>query len=138
MRNIESLKRDIDFQKEQLNLSLDEEYFKTVCELRQVRISRESTKCRDRMKKKIDAILRKRDSHTIDERWVVNLSSRDLTTPQKSILSKGLSFAPAPRKIPIPMIMMNKYHGLNTRAQGAGEYIRRKNKNNNNNRTRNS
>ena len=55
---------------------------------------------------------RKREVSNFDGRWVVNLSTKDLTTPQKSVLSKGLNFAPAPRKIPIPQVVAAVEDGL--------------------------
>ena len=35
------------------------------------------------------------------DRWVVNLTGRSLTAPQKDVLSKGLNFAPAPTRLPV-------------------------------------
>jgi hypothetical protein len=43
---------------------------------------------------------------------VINLSSKELSPAQQSILSKGLNFAPAPRKVPIPQIVASVESGL--------------------------
>ena len=41
------------------------------------------------------------------------MSSRDLSIPEKSILSKGLNFVPAPKRIPIPHMIAAIESGLN-------------------------
>ena len=41
------------------------------------------------------------------EMWIVNLSSTSITEHQKSVLSKGLNFAPTPNKVPVPKIITN-------------------------------
>ena len=43
---------------------------------------------------------RVRENASNHAKWVVNLSSRTLSSAEKNVLSKGLNFAPAPRKIP--------------------------------------
>ena len=51
---------------------------------------------------------------SMPERWVVNLSSKMLTTSQMNVLAKGLNFAPAPRSIPVKEIVLStryeRYH----------------------------
>lgn len=53
--------------------------------------------------------LRKDDSAKTSKmnktKWVINMSSRQLTESETSLLSKGLNFAPAPRKIPSQQII---------------------------------
>jgi len=46
------------------------------------------------------------------DRWVVHISSKPLTSVQTSVLQKGLNFAPAPRKIPVPSIVAAVEQGL--------------------------
>ena len=69
----------------------------------------EQEKCKTRQKRKFDALLRSsqewktqgfRDHASNHAKWVVNLSSRTLSSAEESVLSKGLNFAPAPSKIP--------------------------------------
>lgn len=48
---------------------------------------------------------RRRGPTSREKRWVVNLSNQELSTRQQSVLSKGLSFAPASKKILIPTIV---------------------------------
>jgi len=36
-----------------------------------------------------------------DSRWIVNISSRDLDGPERSVLSKGLNFVVSPSRIPV-------------------------------------
>ena len=57
------------------------------------------------MRRKIDIMLLKKNHYDVDRSWVVNLSAQNLSSPEKFILSIGLSFAPAPRKVPIPQIV---------------------------------
>ena len=53
-----------------------------------------------RQKKKFDTLVSKQSSQRKpDERHVVNLSSKQLTTPQVQVLSRGLNFAPPPKFI---------------------------------------
>ena len=60
-----------------------------------------SDAAKNRQKKKFDALLlKKRLKQRPDERFVVNLSSKQLTTPQMQVLSRSLNFAPTPRFIP--------------------------------------
>lgn len=53
------------------------------------------------MKRKIDT---KKDHHDVDK--VVNLSAQSLSSPDKSILSKGLNLAPTLRNVLIPQIIV--------------------------------
>ena len=55
---------------------------------------------KERHKKKFDKLLKiQEDNKHLDfDRWVINRSSKKLNTPQKSLLSKGMNFAPAPKK----------------------------------------
>ena len=39
-----------------------------------------------------------------NDRWVVNLSSEELSFFQRLVLSRGLNFAVAPRDIPLPKV----------------------------------
>ena len=51
--------------------------------------------------KKFDALVSKQSSQQKpDERHVVNLSLKQLATPQLQVLSRGLNFAPTPKFIP--------------------------------------
>ena len=46
------------------------------------------------------------------DRWVSNLSSRTLFTMEKDVMARGLNFAPAPQKIPMPKIVAAVEGGL--------------------------
>ena len=61
---------------------------------------------KDRHKKKFDLLLaRKTYTQGHDNRWVVNLSSKQLGSAHVSALTKGLNFAPAPVRIPTAHIV---------------------------------
>ena len=67
----------------------------------------ESNKARDRQIRKFDSLLDKANRHSQPpfSQWVVNLSSKELTQPQTSVLAKGLNYALPPKQIPIPEIV---------------------------------
>ena len=71
--------------------------------------------CKERQKNKFDSLLRKQNDNQLSKsnKWVVNLSSKRLSTPQKSLLSKGMKFAPAPEKIDAPTIIAEVESALN-------------------------
>ena len=56
---------------------------------------------KERQKKKFDTLVSKQSSQRKPyERQVVNLSSKQLTTPQLQVVSRGLNFTPTPKFIP--------------------------------------
>ena len=56
---------------------------------------------KERQKKKFDTLVSKPSSQRKPDEWqVVNLSSKQLTTPQLQVLSRGLNFVPTPKFIP--------------------------------------
>ena len=59
-------------------------------------------------------------------KWVVNLSSKTLSSPQKSILSRGLNFSPAPRRLTIPQIVVAVESGLRCVSEESAERADRK------------
>ena len=65
----------------------------------------------DRLGNETKRISTRRNSES-KKRWVVNLSSKPLTSAQKSILERGLNFAPAPRKVPVPQMVARVEQGL--------------------------
>ena len=64
---------------------------------------------------KFDSLLRKyKDNHlSKSNKWVVNLSSKRLSTPQKTLLSRGMKFAPAPKKFDAPTVIAEVESALN-------------------------
>ena len=71
-------------------------------------------------------MLSRRMNCPVDNKWVVNLSSKTLCTPERSILSKGLNFAPASRKVPVPQIVAAVENGLRGVDETTAECIRHK------------
>ena len=87
----------------------------------------ESKTCRSRLKRKIEVLLSKRrGKHHLKNRWVVNLLSKELSDPQRSVLSKGLNFASAPLKIPIPRVVAATEDGLRSVEENTAANIRQK------------
>ena len=57
-------------------------------------------------------IPRERETKSLNQNWVKNLSSRSLTNAQESLLKKGNKFVIAPSKIPVLDIMSGVELGL--------------------------
>ena len=81
----------------------------------------EREKCKTRQKRKFDALLKGsqewrgqgvHDDTRNHVKWVVNLSSRTLSSVEMNVLSKGLNFALAPSKIPTAHMVAAVESGL--------------------------
>ena len=86
-------------------------------EVRQKEQDKMTAKCKKRQKKKFDTMREHGHRSTNDcgnntERWINNYSSKELTPNEKSVLAKGLNFAPSPQNIPIPSIIASVEDGL--------------------------
>ena len=57
-------------------------------------------------------------------KWVVNLSSRQLTSVKTAVLQYGLNFAPAPKTIPIPKFVASVESGIRDLPENNKESIR--------------
>ena len=70
--------------------------------------------CKERQKNKFDKLLKKQEhnKHPDFDRWVINQSSKKLNTPQKSLLSKGMNFALAPKRSNTPAIIAQVENAL--------------------------
>ena len=102
-RTLRKLQHDMRLQGGQLSQELQAQDVTSLETLREFSQEKEKLKAKHRQKSKFDTLLGRRTSRnppTPPSRWVVNLSSTELTEPQKSVLAKGLNFAPAPRSIP--------------------------------------
>ena len=59
-------------------------------------------------KRKFDTLLERVNAETQhrrrDDRWIVSLSSRALSTAEKDVLASGMNFTPAPRRVPFAEI----------------------------------
>ena len=107
-RAIRHLETDAYFQRLQLEFALQPSHFCALEKLVDRARSLEQTKCKERQKRKFDSLLSRSWNvrrNTPPDNWVVNLSSKQLTIPQKSVLARGLNFVPDPRKIPASRIV---------------------------------
>ena len=95
----------------------------------------EQEKCKTRQKRKFNALLRSsqewktqgfRGHASNHPKWVVNLSSRTLSSAEESVLSKGLNFAPAPSTIPAAHMVAAVESGLRCLPEEAAELARTK------------
>ena len=73
-------------------------------------------KCKTRQQTKFDKLTQPKSSRTVpslanEEKWVINLSSRTITSSEEEILKKGLGFAVSPRRIPATEIICENYAG---------------------------
>ncbi|XP_072014870.1 uncharacterized protein [Amphiura filiformis] len=53
-----------------------------------------------------------KDTNFNKDKWVVNLSSRNLSTAEVSVLQKGLNFAPSPKDIPVEDIITETEYAI--------------------------
>ena len=87
------------------------------------------TECKARMCAKFEQLQCRRKSDlksTAVNRWVIKFSSQTLSSPQTSILAKGLNFAPAPRRVPISQIVAVVEKGLKSIPPESANAIRHK------------
>ena len=94
------LETDMFFQKRQLEYTVGQQHFTTIEDHKKSMQTKVSYAAKNREKKFDALLLKKRLKQKPDERFVVNLSSKQLTTPQMQVLSKGLNFALTQRFIP--------------------------------------
>ena len=87
------------FRKRQLKYAVGQQHLATIEDHKEKMQTKVSDAAKDRQKK-FYALLKKRLKKKPDERFVVNLSPKQLNTPQMQVLSRGLEFAPTPRFIP--------------------------------------
>ena len=104
---------------------------------------KEEEKCKSRQKRKFDMLMRSaqkwgRRTHPVDAqkcqrneseehpKWVVNLSSRSLSTSEHALLQKGLNFAPAPSRMPTARIVAAVECGLREVPEEKAELARTK------------
>ena len=65
-------------------------------------------------------------SHDMENRWVAKFSTKELSASQWSVLSKGLNFAPAPKKIPVQRFVAEVEDGLRYVQEEKATYITQK------------
>ena len=72
--------------------------------------------CKTRQKKKFEKLLNKIENSircSLPDKWVINVSSRVLSTSEKSLLSKDWNISPASYKSNIPEIIVEMEGALN-------------------------
>ena len=72
---------------------------------------KEHVRCTDRQKNKFEILQNKAKNQAnvcdeVKEKWVVNISSKQLTEQQKSVLQKGMNFAITPTSLPSDEIIV--------------------------------
>ena len=103
-QRIAFLRSDINVQQDHLSCVLSQDDYARVQDIMLNKSNLEWNICRTRLKGKFEVLLmRRRPQPARNDRLVVNLSSK--TVSQLLVLSKGLKFAPAPTKIPVPHII---------------------------------
>ena len=132
VKKIRQRENDLFFQCRQLEFHLHQADMTALEEVRQKAQDKMTAKCKKRQKKKFDTMLTRREHghrNTNDcgnntERWINNYSSKELTPNEKSVLAKGLNFAPSPRNIPIPAIIASVEDGLRKVRSGNNQAAR--------------
>lgn len=126
-RTLWKLEQDLRLQKSQLPDTLQPQHLRSLEELRESAEFKEKSKVKERHKRKFDTLLKQcepRRSRDYPERWVVNLSSKKISTRQKAVLSKGLNFAPAPKCIPTKEIVASVDSALKRVSQDSASSVR--------------
>ena len=95
------LETDLFFQKRQLEFVVGQQRLAIIEEHKGQVQEKVARAAKERQNKKFDTLVSKQSSQRKpNERHVVNLSSKQLTTLQLQVLSRGLNFAPTPKSIP--------------------------------------
>ena len=101
------IKASIDDLTADIKKTLSTEDFAEVESLQKLRCDKIMSQVRERHVKKFNDLLRQNDKAADDQnkvvdkdRWIINLSNRDLSSNEKSLLSRGLNFCLAPTIIP--------------------------------------
>ena len=119
------LETDIFFQKHQLEFIVGKQRLSTIEEHKGQVQEKVARAAKESQKKKFDALVSKQSSQQKpDERHVVNLSSKQLTTPQLQVLSRGLNFAPTPKFIPKAHIVASVEAAITQSNVTEGEAIK--------------
>lgn len=81
-----------------------------------------------RHNKKLERLINRntKRKRNVNPKWIVNKSSRNLNESEKSILSKGLNFAPAPRKIPVEKFIIETESAISNLEPSAKAEVRNK------------
>ena len=112
---IRHLKTDLFFQKRQLEFALRPEHTEALQQLKEESVRQHTEKIKTRQQQKFDRFLQRKmrsPSHSFTDKWVTNLSSRQLSVGENTVLAEGLNFAPTPRTIPICRIVAAVEDGL--------------------------
>ena len=127
-RTVRNLELDLLFQRRQLQFHLHPPDTEAMEMIRERSFREKTTKCKERQKRKFDKLLNRGTgdvrARRSKDKWVVNLSSRPLSTAEESVLAKGLNFAPAPRRIPVPDIVAAVEGGLSRIGSAAAQLAR--------------
>ena len=118
-------------QKSQLPDALQPQHLSALEALRESAETKEKAKVKERQKRKFDTLLQRereppgsRDRLDDDhERWVVNLSSKEISDMQKAVLAKGLNFVPAPTRIPTKEMIASVESALRCVSQDSASLI---------------
>ena len=116
LHRLHLLKHDLFFQKCELQNIFRPAHLDTIREFSEQQYHSESKKCKTRQKKKFEKLLNRMDEGLrsyLPNRCVVNRSSKMVSTPEKSFLSKGMNFVSAPCKSNIPEIIAEIEGALN-------------------------
>ena len=87
-------------------------------------------KNKNRQVNKSNGLIQKPGNVSLDfsqkERWVVNMSSRQLTIAETAVLEKGLNFAPTPNYMPISEIIVSTEQACSLLSVSEADEIRGK------------
>ena len=118
-RTIVRLKKQLEQQYSTLERLLSSAVFVSLSSLSKRAFSRTTIRCKERQKEKFDTLVQTYHSKNcqsvpdaVRERWVVNLTNTQLSKSEVEVLEKGLSFSPAPNKLPTTHLISAAEKGL--------------------------
>ena len=114
-QKIHRLGQQLPVQSRSLSHLMAPEDFSALESLRVLAQYRETEKCKSRQKRKFERLLnrsRGKRAGGSSERWVVNLSNKQLQPDELSVLEKGLNFAPTPNRVPYKEMVAAVENGL--------------------------
>ena len=72
------------------------------------------------MRSKVAEVDRRFCPNDKKERWVINLSEKELTTAERNVLEKGMNFSPTPRWVPTVDVIASVEGALKRCNNGMG------------------
>ena len=131
-RTLNKLKSDRQLQESELGKVLDTSIIESLETQRRIVMNNEKLKVKEIHKKKFDSLVQRstrghqrvKPPSATEEKWVINLSSKELNDSQVQVLKRGLKFAPTPKNIPVKEVVAEVESGLRRVPQQDADRVR--------------